>query len=149
MNKARIIAEYVSKCAKNGISSIEDIHNQLKKDIKEIDEKLTSFDSLRIERANLHKVLEHFSAILQTDKMTSSFDDESEEMIEVKGKVIDFIEKNGSGTTRDIITSVGYNQDAKVVRVIKNLAEQGVIERDKENRINIVPGPSWNNYVKG
>lgn len=149
MNKARIIAEYVSKCAKNGISSIEDINNQLKKDIKEIDEKLTSFDSLRIERANLHKVLEHFSAILQTDKMTSSFDDESEEMIEVKGKVIDFIEKNGSGTTRDIITSVGYNQDAKVVRVIKNLAEQGVIERDKENRINIVPGPSWNNYVKG
>lgn len=149
MNKARIIAEYVSKCAKNGISSIEDIHNQLKKDIKEIDEKLTSFDSLRIERANLHKVLEHFSAILQTDKMTSSFDDESEEMIEVKGKVIDFIEKNGFGTTRDIITSVGYNQDAKVVRVIKNLAEQGVIERDKENRINIVPGPSWNNYVKG
>lgn len=149
MNKARIIAEYVSKCAKNGISSIEDIHNQLKKDIKEIDEKLTSFDSLRIERANLHKVLEHFSAILQTDKMTSSFDDESEEMIEVKGKVIDFIEKNGSGTTRDIITSVGYNQDAKVVRVIKNLAEQGVIERDKANRINIVPGPSWNNYVKG
>src|SRR5690606_27354076 len=138
MNKARIIAEYVSKCAKNGISSIEDIHNQLKKDIKEIDEKLTSFDSLRIERANLHKVLEHFSAILQTDKMTSSFDDESEEMIEVKGKVIDFIEKNGFGTTRDIITSVGYNQDAKVVRVIKNLAEQGVIERDKENRINIV-----------
>lgn len=142
-----LVSDYISKCASNGVRSIKDMKKCIDSEISEINKKLVEVEPLRLERANLQKIAERFSAMLQEDKAVSDFDDSSQEMSKIHERVITIVDKQSPLSNRDIILKFqeqdkdAYNEDAKIIRAIKFLADKGILDKNEDR--NIVKGPKW------
>ena len=138
MKTTKIISEYIARCAKQGISSPAEIREHVIQHIAEIDQKLLNFDSLRIERAKHQKILEHFDEYLNTEAQTSTLADSETETFKVK--ITEILKESGPLTNREIISKFGYNADVKVIRALKWMHEQNLIQRldDADRKITLV-----------
>jgi len=139
---ARQVSEYITKCAERSITSLEDIHKSLSTDISAIEDKLQEVEPLRIECRDLQKMQNHISSMLQTDKISNTFDDDSYDLKTLRKRIINIIEKQGALSNRDIIMKAGYNKDADTVWCLKYLATNEVIVKDPCTKKN-GPGPKW------
>lgn len=142
-----LVSDYIFKCAKDGICTIEDMKKHIDKEIHKINEKLVAVEPLRLERANLQKISEKFSAMLQEDKAKSEFDDDSKEMADMHERVIRIVDKQSPLSNREIILKFqeedqdAYNEDAKIIRAIKFLADKGILDKNEDRKI--IKGPKW------
>lgn len=142
MNHQRLISDYILECVKNGISSNEEILANVSKELGDIDTKLSAVEPLRIKRSHLQKIKDHFDLILKSDENT--FNDETDDAEQMRQQVISIIAASTTPlTNREIINKIGYNQDALIIRAIKTLFDQQVIDRTNDNERKIVRGPKW------
>lgn len=143
----RLKSDYMVKCAKMGIDTIPEIREQLRKDITEIKVKLAEYDPLRIQLRNLQKVDEKLSALMQTDKIVSDFDDDSDEMKAIRQKVVSIIDKNDPLSNSEIQLKFqeedpeAVGKDAKIIRAIKWLFERDIVDKSPERKV--IRGPKW------
>lgn len=143
----RLKSDYIRECSLKGISSIPEIRENLRKDISSIKVKLQDMDPLRIELRNLQKIDEKLTSLMQTEKIISDFDDDTDEMKEIRSGIISIIEDNEPLSNSEIILkfiekdSEAVGQDAKIIRCIKWLAERGYIEKSSDRKI--IPSEKW------
>lgn len=142
--------DYIHNCVKNGIKSFPQIHQNIKREIQELNERLASVEDLRIKRNELIKIENEISAMLRTDNIADRFEDDSEEMKEIRNKIYEVISNKNGLSNRDIITKLCdmdsslYGMDAKIIRCIKHLADQGVLDKNSDRLI--VQGINWEKF---
>ena len=144
MNFNRYLNKYIADCAGRGICSLDDISTELRREISTVDKELEAVEPLRIKRLSMQKALDHVNGILQTDKVSSDFNDASDELKEIRIKVYGVIAEKAPISNRDLIMAIGYGQDSKVIRATKWFGDHGIIERDSEMRL--VRGTKWSEY---
>lgn len=143
----RLKSDYIHKCAKEGISSLPEIREKLKKDIIEIKSKLAAVEHFRLELRNLQKIDEKLSAMLQTDNIISDFDDNSEEMIHIRNSIVKTIKLNDPLTNSELKNILVKNdsdfidKEPKIIRAVKWLYEHEFIDKDSNRKIII--GKKW------
>ena len=144
----RLKSDYMRECADLGIHSIPDIRAHLRKDISKIKLELQGMDPLRIKLRNLQKIDEKLAQLMQTENIISDFEDDSEEMNNIRSMIVSMINKNGPLSNSEITNkfieedSDAVGKDAKIIRGIKWLAERSYIDKSTDRKI--IPGPKWN-----
>jgi len=143
----REISNYISQLSEKGISSLEDICNEAKKEIEDIKEYLHIADTKRIRMTLLASVISQFGVNESRKKIHNvSYDENDEEIKVLHQKIIELIADKPM-TNREIIQAIGkYQEDHKVFRAIKFLGENNVIKRDDSSERRIIKGDGWDEY---
>ena len=143
------VLDYIQECIETDILTPNDICDRVKNEIAEIDQKLHESDGLRIRKMNLSQVLTHYGMALRRQAslaINADIDDNSEEFISLQKSICELIDQNGAMTNREIIQGIGkYQEDAKIIRAIKNLGEQEVLAKDGSPENRLVKGDKWDN----
>lgn len=125
------IVSYVSDCAKKNINAIESAKNEL----QEIDSKIKEADLLVLKRKKLLAVLEYCGEkTLGKNKDQISFDLESntQQVSEAEDKILVLLKQSGPLTVRELVSSLGYDEDFIIVSAIKNLGVKQMITKDTD-----------------
>jgi hypothetical protein len=139
------IVKFIAETSKKGILALD----AAKKEIEEIDEKLCEAERLKVRRMKLTSVLDHFGDT--TYRRRRSIEIPASDDSEIPSEVLEFAEKIKSIpvdkfplTVRDLILEIGsYDEDALIMRAVKWLGEQEIVERNDEKKIK--PGRNWDN----
>lgn len=141
--------KYISNMFDQGITDRNEIINQAKTRISEIDKVLHEADALRVEKMKLREVLadlgdNNSKPASKNNLPRLELDDHSEEAIQLRTAICSAIEQNGPMTNREINQKVGqYQNEAKVIYALKYLAVNGIVQRDGSPDNKVVPGPKW------
>lgn len=139
--------DYIQKCVDNGITSFSLIYENLKNEIQEINQQLSSVEHLRMQRNDLLKIENTLSSMLRSDSVEDKFEDSSNEMISIREVIYEVLSEEDSISNRDIITRVCdknnsfYGMDAKIIRCIKYMADMSIIDKNSDRLI--IKGDNW------
>jgi hypothetical protein len=138
MSKAKFIAEFLGKCAADGVDAREEAIRR----VNECDEKLKEIGIIHRERANLVAVLFNLGddtfrqrrAIIQTPEI--EFEDDTEAMKDLRRMILGKLKTNGPMAISELIESLdSFKNDHSIVRSIKYLGEKGLVEKNEDNKI--------------
>lgn len=145
------LSDYIHNCAVNGILSMQDISENLNSEISQLKIKLAEADPIRVQLSKLLKIQEKILEIMQTDKIVSTFEDDSIEMRVIRKAVHGIVGQHAPLSNRDIINKFmeinkdSYNDDSKIIRAIKFLHENEFLEKNADR--NIIRGQKWDSYI--
>jgi hypothetical protein len=145
MANGKFIVTFIAESAEKGMGAIESALSE----ISEIDKKLHEAEKLKIRRMNLVEVLNHFGDETYRRRrnvnVPSSDDIETSDNVhEIRSKIIAAIAAKGPLNVRDLILEVGsYDQDALIMRAVKWLGDLEVVSRDPDGKV--IPGKNWEN----
>lgn len=142
-SNAAFVVQFIAKCAQEEKNPIETATSE----IKRIDDILHNAEVLKLERLKLMDVLDHFDENPFRGKRSSQtprsedIDVQDPAFQELRDKIKIAI-GNGPVSIRDIINRIGViNQDALIIRTVKLLGDQEIVQRDDDGQI--MPGPNW------
>ncbi len=148
---AKELQDYIANSAANGTKNIKAICDNLRNEISDIDRQLKAMDCLRIKRAQLTSILEGLDDTYRRQQATArfqDFDESSDEAQELRKQIIKLICAAGPLSNREILANVGnYQEDAKVILVLKWLNERGVLTRENNTEGRYYPGKQWDEYI--
>lgn len=125
------IVGYVSDCAKKNTNAAEVARAEL----QEIENKIKEADMLLLKRKKLLAVLEYCGEkTLGKNKDQIDFDLESntQQVSETEDKILVLLNQNGPLTVRELVTSLGYDEDFIIISAIKNLGVKQMITKDPD-----------------
>lgn len=148
MTKGEFIVKFISESAEKGMSALD----AAKIEIAEIDKELHEAEKKKIRRMNLVEVLNHFGDETHRRRRNANvpssddIDSSSEEIANLRQKIILAVGEKGALNIRDLIMEVGsYDQDALIMRTVKMLGDEEVVSRDSEGRV--IPGKKYQKRV--
>lgn len=144
------VFDYIAECGKKDITSQKDIIALAKEEIAQIEQELAQVDLKKERLSKLQAVCLHLGdtslkqkrAVGKVPKV--NLDDDSPEALELRKKICDVIESQGSLTNREVINRVGsYEEDRKVYAAIKWLGSEKILKRDGSEANKLVKGENW------
>ena len=150
---SKFVADFIVECAKNKISSAEDICAEADIQIKVLNEEIGKMQKLKIKRSDLQSVIRQLSPPkTQEDRQnrlivdfTTPEEDLTDEKRKMCSRICDYVELNPDQTPLQIIEAIATLLDEEIVfSSIKWLAYHGVIKQVSNGQARIVSkGESW------
>lgn len=153
------IVGYLNDCDEKGITSRNNIIDQVLSDIQETEQEIQEYHNSIVEKKELLK--KYYSVLVMqgysphqgqtnTKESAVNFDETNEDVIEMSKKICILLAENGTMTNREIMDDLanGYSEEPKIYRTIKLLGEKQIITRDGSTENRLIPGENWENRPK-
>lgn len=134
--------EFIVKFIANSVKENKNAIDVAKQEISEIDVKLQEAEKLKLRRLSLISVLEHFGDESHRRRRGTSIQTISEDIDYSTKEISDLVEKIKQALrkkpldVRELIHKVGsYDQDVLIMRTVKKMADDEIIDRNKDNKI--------------
>ena len=139
------ISDFIQECCFIKKTNPQDIINEARKRISQIDYDIKQVEELKLTRSKLNDVIASFSASENKNKKEVVFVNNNGLNSEFSREICSKVDNLGEVSVNDLLSIIGIENKGAIFIAIKKLSEMGIITRNSIK--NIVPGPKWEDFL--